>query len=95
VKQIRFEKDERAAMVGKVQRFFVDELDSEIGNLPAERLLQLLGETIGPFYYNQGLMDAQAVFTRNMDNTADEIYALEQREARARDARDWTRRWPS
>jgi uncharacterized protein (DUF2164 family) len=84
VKQIRFEKEERAAMVEKIRRDFVDELDSQIGNIPAGQLLQFFGETIGPFYYNQGLMDAQAVFTRSMDNIGDEIYALEQREARAR-----------
>jgi uncharacterized protein (DUF2164 family) len=84
VKKIQFDKDERAAMVEKIRRYFVDELDSEIGNIPAEQLLQFVGEAIGPFYYNQGLLDAQAVFTRSMDNVGDEIYALEQREARAR-----------
>ena len=84
MKKIKFEKEERAMMVGKIQRYFADELESEVGVIPAELLLQFFGETIGPFYYNQGLMDAQAVFARNMDNVGDEIYALEQREARAR-----------
>ncbi len=84
MKKIAFEKPERAAIVGKIQRYFVDELDSEIGAIPAELLLNFFTETVGSFYYNQGLKDAQAVFARTLDNVNDEIYALEQREARAR-----------
>ena len=84
MKPIKFEKDERAAIVGRIQRYFVDELDSEIGAIPAELLLAFFTETIGPFYYNQGLSDAQAVLARVADNINDEIYGLEQREARAR-----------
>ena len=84
MKPIKFDKEQRAAVVGKVQRYFADELDQEIGAIPAEMLLKFLSEEIGAFYYNQGLNDAQAVFLRMMDNVGDEIYGLEQREARAR-----------
>jgi uncharacterized protein (DUF2164 family) len=84
VKKLRFEKEERAAIVGKIQRHFADELEQEIGALPAETLLNFFTETIGPFYYNQGLNDAQAVFARALDSVGDEIYGLEQRDARAR-----------
>ena len=84
MKPIKFEKEERAAIVSKIQRYFVDELDSEIGAIPAELLLAFFTEKIGPFYYNQGLGDAQAAMARVIDNINDEIYGLEQREARAR-----------
>ena len=84
MKKLKFEKEARAAIVGKIQRYFVDELDSEIGAIPAELLLNFFTENIGPFYYNQGLGDAQAVLGRLVDNLNDEIYGLEQREARAR-----------
>jgi uncharacterized protein (DUF2164 family) len=84
VKKIKFDKEERAAIVGKIQRYFVDELDSEIGAIPAELLLNFFTETMGGFYYNQGLADAQAVVGKLVDNINDEIYGLEQREARAR-----------
>ena len=36
IKKIAFEKAEREAIVGRIQRYFVDELDSSIGNIPAE-----------------------------------------------------------
>jgi uncharacterized protein (DUF2164 family) len=84
MQRITFEKAEREAIVGTIQRFFVDELESEIGNLPAQQLLQFVGEVIGPYYYNRGLHDAQAAFARQADNFNDEIYGLEQREARTR-----------
>ena len=84
MQKISFEKAERDAITGVIQRFFVDELDSEIGSLPAQQLLQFFGEIIGPFYYNRGLRDAQAAFARQADNFNDEIYGLEQREARTR-----------
>lgn len=84
MKKIAFEKQARADIVGKIQRYFVNELDSEIGAIPAELLLNFFTETVGPHYYNQGLADAQAVFSRSLDNVNDEIYGLEQREARSR-----------
>ena len=84
MKPIKFEKDERAAIASKIQRYFVDELDSEIGAIPAELLLNFFTEEIGPFYYNQGLADAQAAMARMVDNIKDESYGLEQRQARVR-----------
>jgi uncharacterized protein (DUF2164 family) len=84
MKPIKFEKEERAAIVLRIQRYFVEELESEIGTIPAELLLNFFTEQIGPFYYNQGLGDAQAVLGRMVDNINDEIYGLEQRDARAR-----------
>jgi uncharacterized protein (DUF2164 family) len=84
MKPIKFEKEERTAIVARIQRYFVDELDSEIGGIPAELLLNFFSEEIGPFYYNQGLADAQAVMARMTDTINDEIYGLEQRQARAR-----------
>jgi len=84
LKKITFEKAEREAIVARIQRYFVDELDSSIGNIPAEQLLMFFGEVIGPYYYNRGLNDAQGVFTRVSDSFNDEIYGLEQREARAK-----------
>jgi uncharacterized protein (DUF2164 family) len=79
-----FSKEERAAIVAKIQRYFVDELESSIGVMPAELLVEFLAQDIGAFYYNRGLADAQAVFTRKLDEVADALYALEQREARTR-----------
>jgi uncharacterized protein (DUF2164 family) len=84
VKKIAFSKEERAAIVEKVRRYFTEELDQEIGVLPAEMLLQFLSDEIGAFYYNRGLADAHQVFADKLDEIGDAIYGLEQREARVR-----------
>ena len=60
MKPISFEKEERAALITRLQRFFADELEQSIGNIPAEQLLNFFTAEIGPYYYNQALGDAQA-----------------------------------
>jgi len=84
MKKIAFSKETRADITGRIQRYFHDELDQEIGAIPAELLLGFFVETVGPYFYNQGLADAQAVFAKSLDDVNDRIYGLEQREARLR-----------
>lgn len=82
MKKKTFSKEERETMVAGLQRFCVGELEIEVGNIAAEQLIGFFGEKLGPFFYNQGLRDAQAALARQVDNFNDEVYALEQREAR-------------
>jgi len=84
VKPISFEKEERAAIIGRIQRYFSDELEQSIGNIPAEQLLNFFTAEIGPYYYNQALGDAQAAMNRAVDGFNDLIYDLEQRAPRTR-----------
>jgi uncharacterized protein (DUF2164 family) len=84
VKQITFEKPERDAIIAAIQRYFVDELDTSIGAMPAELLLAFFTDRIGAFYYNQGLADAQAVVAKSVGKINDQIYGLEQSVSRAR-----------
>lgn len=84
MKPIKFDKEQRDRIVGDIQRYFSDELDTSIGAIPAELLLAFFTERIGPYYYNQGLADAQAVFAKSLDTVNDAIYGLEQREARTK-----------
>jgi uncharacterized protein (DUF2164 family) len=84
MKSITFSKDSRADIVKAIQLYFVDELDQSIGAIPAELLLNFFTEKVGAYYYNQGLADAQAVFAKSVDDIADRIYGLEQREAQLR-----------
>ena len=84
MKPLKLEPDMRKAAVSRIQRYFADELDQSLGSIPAEQLLTFFAAEIGPYYYNQGLSDAQAVMSRLTDSFNDEIYGLEQRQARAR-----------
>ena len=82
--KIEFSKEERAEIVLRIQRYFAEELDQEIGSVAAELLLTFITEEIGGFFYNRGLADAQALLAKKLDDINDEIYGLEQRQARVR-----------
>jgi uncharacterized protein (DUF2164 family) len=84
MKPIKFEKEERAAIVAAIQEYFREELDSSIGEIPAELLLNFFSDRIGAFYYNQGLADAKVALGKVVDEVEERIYALERREARVR-----------
>jgi uncharacterized protein (DUF2164 family) len=71
-----FTKAEKEAIVAKIQKYFAEELDQEIGAFDAGFLLNFFTEEIGPYFYNLALRDSQAVLSRRMDdinNAIDEL----------------------
>ncbi|PVB59948.1 DUF2164 domain-containing protein [Labrenzia sp. 011] len=76
--ELKLETDARSRLASQIQRFLDDELDVEIGNMDADRLIDFLTTSLGTRFYNLGLKDAQALFARKADDINDEIYALEQ-----------------
>lgn len=77
MKPIAFSREETAAIAGRLQAYFRDELEVELGALPAEMLLDFLGREIGPFFYNRGLYDAQAVVAARAEDISEAIAGLE------------------
>lgn len=75
--EIKFDKEEKARMVAKLQMYFNDELDHQLGQFDAEFFLDFLGEDIGSYFYNRGVFDAQAVLSQKIDDVSDAIYQLE------------------
>lgn len=75
--RITFEKDEVAALTGQLRRYFRDELDHDLGQLPAEMLLDFISDQLGPAYYNRGLADARALIAVKAEDITDALYALE------------------
>jgi uncharacterized protein (DUF2164 family) len=74
---IKFTKDEKALIVRKIQLYFTEELKQEIGRFDAEFLLDFFADEIGPYFYNRGLYDAQAIVASRLDDLSDAIYELE------------------
>ncbi len=74
---IEFSKQEKEQIVSKIQRYFNDELDQDLGQFDAEFLLDFFSEQIGPRYYNQGLSDARMVLASKLDEVDDAIYEIE------------------
>jgi uncharacterized protein (DUF2164 family) len=75
---IKFSREETKAIVGEIQDYFREELDQQIGAIPAEMLMQFFAEKMGAYFYNRGLYDAQALVRKKLDDVSDEIFGLEQ-----------------
>lgn len=70
------ETDKQAAIV-KIQRYFEQELDQEIGGFDAQFLLEFFAKELGAVFYNQGIYDAQAAFKDKLETLADTVLDLE------------------
>lgn len=78
MKPITFSREETKAIVGEIQDYFRDELDQDIGAIPAEMLMRFFVERMGAYFYNRGVYDAQALIRERMDSLTDDIFGLEQ-----------------
>ena len=74
---IEFTKEEKDIITRKIQLYFTEELDLEIGQFDAQFLLDFFSEEIGPYFYNRGLYDSQTILQSKIESIADAIYELE------------------
>lgn len=63
--------------ITKIQHYFAQELDHEIGGFDAQFLLEFFAKEFGAVFYNQGLYDAQSAFKDKLDALADSVLDLE------------------
>ena len=74
---IEFTKDEKKVIISKIQLYFNEELDQEIGQFDAEFLLDFFSEEVGAYYYNRGLYDAQTILESKLQSITDAFYEIE------------------
>ncbi len=77
MKPIEFSKDDKAALIARIQHHFDEELDQPIGLLKAELVLDFFAKEVGAAYYRQGIDDAQAALARRIDDFSDDVYQLQ------------------
>ncbi len=75
---IDFSQQEKAILVQKIQRYFEDELEQDLGQFDADFLLDFFSKEIGVYFYNRGLYDAQVVLDTKLEDIKDAIYQIEQ-----------------
>lgn len=75
--EIKFSKEEKEVLVKKIQTYFQDELDQDMGQFDADFLLDFFSKEIGVFFYNQGLRDAQSVLENRLETINEAIYEIE------------------
>ncbi|QBG35716.1 DUF2164 domain-containing protein [Litorilituus sediminis] len=71
--KIEFSTQEKEQLVTKIQDYFVDELDQDIGQFDAEFLLDFFAKEVGGYFYNRGLFDAQEIVRNKLDNVSEDI----------------------
>ncbi len=74
---IEFTREQKTLLVSQIQKYFVKELDQEVGDFDAEFLLDFFSEKIGGYYYNQGLNDARALLDEKLETITESFYELE------------------
>ena len=77
MKPIELTREARAAAATRLQAWFKDELDQEVGGLQAEMLLDELAAELGPLFYNRGVADARAVVAGRAEDLDEALYGLE------------------
>lgn len=77
--EIKFSKEEKALIVARIQGYFEEEMQLPIGGFDAEFLLDFFTCEIGPYFYNRGLYDAQALLSARLEEIGESIFQLEKR----------------
>ena len=64
---IKFSPQQLELLTQKLQHYCQDQLELELGQFDAQFLLDFISEHLGGHYYNQGVLDAQAVASQQLD----------------------------
>ena len=74
---IKLNTTEKQSLIEKLQDYFDEHLDFELGQFDADFLLDFIGKEFGAVFYNQGLYDAQTLLQTKIDTLVDDISELE------------------
>ncbi len=75
--EIKFTREEKQALLARIQTYVSEEFDQDIGLVAAQTMLDFMAGELGNFFYNRGLYDAQAAISKRLDEVSEAIYALE------------------
>jgi len=77
VAEITLDKQTREMLSRRLADHLGAEFDVEVAPFDAQALLDYLAKTLGPYFYNQGLYDAQAILKDRAEALTDAIAAIE------------------
>lgn len=69
--------DTEKMLVSSIKRFFLEELEQDIGDLRALRVLEFCMREIGPSIYNQAVADAQSLLQEKVMDLTGVLYEPE------------------
>ncbi len=76
MEKVEFTRSEKELIAKKIQLYFREELEQEIGGFDAQFLLDFFAEEIGALWYNQGVKDAQQVIEERTLGVVDALDEL-------------------
>lgn len=74
---INMEQQTEDYLLASIKRFFLEELEEEIGDLKSRSVLEYFVREIGPSVYNQAIADAQTFLERATTDLAGVRYEPE------------------
>jgi uncharacterized protein (DUF2164 family) len=74
---IELSRDARKQSIASIKRYFNEELDSEIGDLKAEMVLDFIVKEIAPVVYNQAIQDARKLMQERVTEMDGSLFARE------------------
>lgn len=80
--KLELPRDLQSDVASRLAAFCRNELDIDIGNMDALRLLDFLSQEAGSAFYTQGVRDAAALAARRFDDLSDDLSALERHDRR-------------
>lgn len=75
--RINLSEDRRARLRGSIRKHFLEQLDEEISDFRADRLLDFFVGELGPQVYNQGVRDAASYVQEKLMDIEGEVYVSE------------------
>jgi uncharacterized protein (DUF2164 family) len=67
-RNLELQKEIREKMIKKIQKFFLNERDEEIGELAAILLLDFITENLASEFYNKGIQDCMTQLSVNIED---------------------------
>lgn len=72
--RIRLDDERRERMLRSLRRYFAVEIDVDLGDLAAARVLDFFVRELGAPVYNQAIQDARAHLQSKLDDLEGEFY---------------------
>jgi len=76
--RIRLSEERRDHLVAALRRFFAEQLDHELSDFQARRLVDFFVRHLGAPVYNQAIQDSRAFLQAKLDDLDGEFYEPEE-----------------
>ena len=82
-KIIEFDELTREQLLHALKKYALKELDLDLGNLPAQFLLDFIVEEFEPYFYNQALKDTHEWLAESFAYLNDDLFVLTKEKSKA------------